>query len=1127
MNSDHCYDEVLESGIRFICQSFESGKEDDIFQILVHLSPQLGHLLPLNYEKPSHSPSIYEASYATNPSESLCEEDHNVQDSFEKLLLHLGTHYARKVKEMFAVLSTKHNAENIKMVNTMSNDIHKLCTFLQKVQVVLGRKTTEEKFISIVSREMDLLLQHHLTYVANVLSNFKELKVNILNLTGNARQLISNVILILTCGYIYKEKSEVMTFLQETILEKLSIELFTLAGSITDTLNKISLKQKPEKQDNSNQKNKLKFSSAVATDTYLPVEILSGMAEIINMYLLIENDIEKSDIIAIAQHSSNVMLTKGVLKHSFELPDLIRSSQKSILQKSVPGVAYWDWYETLKDLAPYLSASLTQSYGEMTQALLQEAKENSQLLHLEKWHIPSLSSTLLTGKPFPKRVLKNVGSILELVIKLLPFGVLGGRYKPLLKLQTDLLDAVNQSMKELKTFFMNLVEDISEKISPLCLSILLASAADIVAVLQYCTNKMRNDNRVPFHGTLQLYKELHKQIYQHTIQYHKTKLFSSILHDAESNYWEDPREFCEGENCSYSVEMWEVYLKNISGSLSKVYSHEMAKNIVAEIFCDSLSILSNRYCMCLPSYNRVGQTKLDMHSIMLFCSEFLWKVISCTYEICPREKSVYRHEQNDLIAKIHSACSDLFTCFLVLCCPLSDLFSASSAVDGLQLDVTPYTWLSLVKPALFPSGWGGSFNTLPSLSRLICSMKLLVFNPENWAELTFKMLMSDNLFLARNLVSGSLVVCGKTCKEVQLLVLKLFSQQPAVFASLFIESAKISENFSSSMFIDGFNFVRSDQCNDINIFPWQTFILKLVYSAVIKAVSESLEFIEANTWSHFSRHILQKLPSKFHDILSAVSNEDKDDLIYLFTSIVISNLSLCCMGLSETAVHCLVKIDEELSKNNCHGLLQSNHYGSHIVLYFAHLILSDGNSGSSSILHNFPDEVISRLQVIGKNLLSLSRLESSCSNSESLGARSLLKEIRSFKECTDEVFSDFIELDNTMDNLHYQKHENFCFDEEVNKSLMEISHLLQENENYISKQLNMDTETLPPKEFIPDTCDWKILLRNCLASQPQSILSKFVSHRPEMQENAYLNEEEKGYVTSIKTYFGLHQSCRK
>ncbi|KTG04025.1 hypothetical protein cypCar_00005206 [Cyprinus carpio] len=98
-------------------------------------------------------------------------------------------------------------------------------------------------------------------------------------------------------------------------------------------------------------------------------------------------------------------------------------------------------------------------------------------------------------------------------------------------------------------------------------------------------------------------------LHDHLTSYCVHVCAASILQDAESHYWSDPSPFYEGERCSFSIQMWHYFLTGLRSDLWGTVAPLQARKTLAQVLCETLEVLVQRYSRARPSYKRLSQIR--------------------------------------------------------------------------------------------------------------------------------------------------------------------------------------------------------------------------------------------------------------------------------------------------------------------------------------------------------------------------------------------------------------------------------------------------------------------------------------------------------------------------------------
>ena len=1014
----------------------QPGVEDEVFRILIHVSPFIGHLIPV----PLESSSLFNEKFISHKHICSAKEAQCVKCILEKLELY----YIGKVKECFLCDSKSIRCDPLETDDSLSGgdfEPQLVCSYLEKLQVFIGRKQLEDKFRFIISRHVDILTQQYNLYDQHSIQTATQ---QFLLLLKAVKVFTKQITYVLSCSKICQSKSRQMFFLQDVLLNQLSIKLLTLARLVKDSFVQTCTKPKADKMDVTSN------ASSCADDIHLSAEVLSYFSSILKEFLILEDSLDTSDALNILEHG-NTKNKKGVLKHqSLELPDLIKTSHHFSSVLSAARGSKWEWCETLQEFAPILSNSMMCNLQKTSRGLLLEAKKSSQKDSVKSLEVVDSVSRgvfkCLIGKP--KKIFKFIGVTLKLVLNWLPLATTGKKHRFLSKLHTDFLDAVNQVFKEARQFLVDIVEETPDKNCPSNLPVLLATCTDVVNVLQYCDKKLQQDNRLALNGVIQMYKAVCNHVYQFLLQYHQAQITTVLLHDGESNYWQDPRAFAEGERCSYSIEMWENHLKILREEVMGAVDDEIGHAIISSIFCESLNVLSNRYCSCSPTANRHNQIRQDISRILRFSFLFLWKIIPDAYSICPVQQSSYASERNLVFDKVHTACQDLFTCCHVLASPLTDLYNAILIFADCNAVASSFQWLSVFNPTFFHPDWSGKSSDLSDSAFVFCLLKHLKQNFNKRLYLTVQALTSRRCFLLDKILSSKMLQKHLDFAPVHDL-LKLDFVLEAVPCDLLLKS-------ETSLFTN-FDFFRI-QFDALLL--WQKVLYCELLPNMKDALLPALQFMSFYCWSSFSKSLCKKFPPEVVATIPGLFAEDANEIVYICTSLILQGLCSMCLGLSQYIVSFLVKIDEKIHSNPHSFTLKFGSYGSHILLHLASMLLTEPTLLQTADVSLAPS-VTSALHEVSRFLLEIDQMpvaDSDCDKS----LQALHGDISAFKDCTVSLFdreNNCDENDFDFSTLKYLLYEDQLADTDV-QIITNASRWICQSYNMIIELLDLDLSYL-------------------------------------------------------------------
>jgi len=98
-----------------------------------------------------------------------------------------------------------------------------------------------------------------------------------------------------------------------------------------------------------------------------------------------------------------------------------------------------------------------------------------------------------------------------------------------------------------------------------------------------------------------------------------------------------PPPFFQGERCSFSIQMWHYFLTGLRSDLWGTVAPVQARQTLAQVLCETLEVLVQRYSRARPSYKRLPQIRyqirgsfenllyLTLELCFLKCLGWAWK----------------------------------------------------------------------------------------------------------------------------------------------------------------------------------------------------------------------------------------------------------------------------------------------------------------------------------------------------------------------------------------------------------------------------------------------------------------------------------------------------------------------
>ena len=182
--------------------------------------------------------------------------------------------------------------------------------------------------------------------------------------------------------------------------------------------------------------------------------------------------------------------------------------------------------------------------------------------------------------------------------------------------------------------------------------------------------------------------------------YHSTTLATVVLQDSQSQDWEDPRAWHEGERLSCSVQLWWFSIQAARHSLFSSLPPTSASKILLRLLNDSLSLLAHRYSNLSPTVARLAQYRCDLLAILLGTAQLL-------PSISPSLESLSHPHTHTKLRAIHTKAEALMAALVMVTAPASSLAAElvsdpkSGRLPALrQPSPQRETWASLICPSI-------------------------------------------------------------------------------------------------------------------------------------------------------------------------------------------------------------------------------------------------------------------------------------------------------------------------------------------------------------------------------------------------------------------------------------------
>lgn len=471
--------------------------------------------------------------------------------------------------------------------------------------------------------------------------------------------------------------------------------------------------------------------------------------------------------------------------------------------------------------------------------------------------VSSLSSEWMPGENTPKKTICQFKEAVSLIKGTLPYGVIGSYYKPLSSLLSCYIDECSQSLKMMKTYLSMLLNDFPEKVTASDIFCSIAACEDVIITLQYCSANMNTDIRAPFQGICQSYCDMDMTFKGAVIQYLCSRIRLTILHDGESNHFSDPKEFADGERCSFAVENWRTFLGRMQKEMDSTLSNSSTKEIFSAIFLDSLNVLKMRYLRCEPSYNRTKQLSFDIPYIISTCEEYLFGD-----SLTSPNRSLFNDDDCD---KISSICQLLHATMALLSVPLSVLRNClSNRPDEENIQLS---------------------NSKSVVVRFLGSQ---IDNQDLLLHCMVALLSNDNSFLCF-VQSGDFAneLGAVNAQHFHHCIYQVLASSVSLWCDEFFNCALLSVNNDTDLLLQNC-MINTSSYN----YPWQSVFFDKLDAVLCKSLVAPVSFLAQPCWSQFMKNVILSFPPNIRTTVSDMASKDDDTESRLMVSVILILLSL-------------------------------------------------------------------------------------------------------------------------------------------------------------------------------------------------------------------------------------------
>ncbi|KAM9391487.1 uncharacterized protein KIAA0825 homolog [Pholidichthys leucotaenia] len=477
-------------------------------------------------------------------------------------------------------------------------------------------------------------------------------------------------------------------------------------------------------------------------------------------------------------------LQKCILKKYRENPDMPTESKRSTTETppltSEAQVLEFNWRSAFRGLVPHMEHCVKVVIDDVCaknlrqeEALHSSGHSSISLIpiagHMDitatNAHLNEDSLYIYVERETPKMTAKFSAAIMTELDALLPLAA-ACKDNFLLEVRSSFVEACSRAAFAILGRLQERALEVPSSAPLKNLPALLATCIYVQQRLERYTARLRDSNTfatkisltpIPiqkFHDTVVAIRD---QLNSYCIQVCST----SILQDAESHHWTDPKPFYEGERCSFSVQMWFYFLCGLRSDLWEVLPADLARDVLGQVLCETFQLLVQRYARARASYKRHLQIRCDITAVLLYVEHLMWSICETPEALVhcnPCSAITIIANGSDWPYQIHSLCEQLLTVLIIATAPITLVhrtFVINAATESIphQTVSTIVHWLNAINPDLFSEQV--MRDGLVGEAALTGQLRLLTSDPGYNPKLLLRMLLYRDCHLPRILLENS------------------------------------------------------------------------------------------------------------------------------------------------------------------------------------------------------------------------------------------------------------------------------------------------------------------------------------------------------------------------------------
>ncbi|KAK6179051.1 hypothetical protein SNE40_011497 [Patella caerulea] len=741
LEKDSCYDPEVDDSVAILnglLSMIEEnpGSEERVLQEILSLSAAEGLIFPLQTSTVNTVPISMSSLHTIEDT-----TDKQIEAKWSKITQRLKKHF---VEKLLRLPVQKNNLPGIP-VNQR----------LRLVQCLLAIAPDEEVWQCYQSlRTQQLEKSFRDLFPESDTFDYQSFSSHCDLIASTIINMIDEDFVVLNTG-MFRKVIGVFKAIHDLYLEKYSDEMSLLVEEVSDDIFKI--RHNTFAHGNITQNKRDKLQKGQSLDSIMPSRIIAqpqgeaivnagciqSLLHIIKSLLAIEEHINTLlrntawDVVGVSTKKAKRRGSlRGVLKttsspeqrrHSLRVTELNNSDTQidSSISSATSTIAtpkviertkteerlHWDWKLMFKKISGDITQAVEASINNSVKISLQE--ELTQWQNTHTLTPVNVKLTLQGGKQdYPKVITKSVHEFMATCDSLLVFAR-AGCDGSLSAVRAAYIDNISTSLKLVHEHIVKLCVDVPIKANIKQLYLLLSNAVYCRNQLTHCETVLCTDDagKKVFLGLLKQLSDLVESLSKQILDIHNQLLATTVLHDAECHHWNDSKDFYEDERCSYTVQMWNFYMRGLQYDLWTVCPPRLAQNIFGSVLHESLQMLTLRYVRVKPSFKRFKQYRYDLTAILLCSSEFLFQVCqSMSQYLDPGHCDIPQYN-------IHNLCSTLISSLAVVTSPIDQLYRTFKRGYGKRRDSNTEQipgsvayggsntqWLHWIYPSLFFPG---------------------------------------------------------------------------------------------------------------------------------------------------------------------------------------------------------------------------------------------------------------------------------------------------------------------------------------------------------------------------------------------------------------------------------------